>query len=299
MKQSASSLRMRAAAPGRLRGFTLIELLVVIAIIAILAAILFPVFAQARESARAISCLSNMRQIGLALRMYSQDYDESYPNNRLGFTTIGSQTNDPLYEGGWNWRNALQPYLKNKGIFACPSNPGARPGGPGAFPPEDTSNWNGNAEGYANEPDRIMPVSYAMNSGANNWAPVAQPADSLPDFMRQRAPLTDGSINRAANLVAFGESTWRQPEFSPDWMFAETGNGDFCKNRALYSHRGIDGKTNLVYYDGHAKTKKWSQTMWPLTQNELVNNPPTADDATEIVTDYGWHIPVGHYCPGW
>ena len=101
------------------------------------------------------------------------------------------------------------------------------------------------------------------------------------------------------NLVAFGETTWRQPEFSPDWMFQETGGGDFCRNRALYSHRGVTGKPNLVYYDGHAKTKKWSQTMWPLTQNELINNPPTSDDATEIVTDYGWHIPVGHYCQGW
>src|SRR5258708_10436988 len=104
------------------RGFTLIELLVVIAIIAILAAILFPVFAQARESARSISCLSNMKQMGLALRMYSQDYDETNPNIRLLCSSLtncqAACCNQDLI-----WKNVVQPYIKNKQIFACPSNP--------------------------------------------------------------------------------------------------------------------------------------------------------------------------------
>src|SRR5947209_7192066 len=102
-------------------GFTLIELLVVIAIIAILAAILFPVFAQARESARSVSCLSNMKQMGLALRMYSQDYDETYSNIR--------EYSDPAV-GCCNldltWKNVIQPYVKNKAVFACPSNKSVR-----------------------------------------------------------------------------------------------------------------------------------------------------------------------------
>src|SRR5215210_4505553 len=76
----------------RHRAFTLIELLVVIAIIAILAAILFPVFAQAREKARQISCLSNMRQVGLGLQMYAQDYDETLPNNRADVPFFGRAT---------------------------------------------------------------------------------------------------------------------------------------------------------------------------------------------------------------
>ena len=92
-------------------GFTLIELLVVIAIIAILAAILFPVFAQARESARKTVCLSNTKQSGLALLQYVQDYDEMTPN------VYSSITNVYLLVDVWN---QLQPYCKNSDIFTCP-----------------------------------------------------------------------------------------------------------------------------------------------------------------------------------
>src|SRR3954468_23505619 len=95
-------------------GFTLIELLVVIAIIAILAAILFPVFAQAREAARKISCVSNTRQIGLALMQYATDYDDTVvPNNNQ---VAGSASSTWL-----SWPDFLQPYIKNDGVFVCPS----------------------------------------------------------------------------------------------------------------------------------------------------------------------------------
>ncbi len=106
------------------RGFTLIELLVVIAIIAILAAILFPVFAKAREKARQSSCGSNLKQVATSLIQYVQDYDERLPNG-----------NDPDYNtcagipGRINWRgyiaNGLNPYIKNAQVWTCPSNPGA------------------------------------------------------------------------------------------------------------------------------------------------------------------------------
>src|SRR5262245_564525 len=87
-------------------GFTLIELLVVIAIIAILAAILFPVFAQAREKARTTTCLSNGKQMGLGLTMYAQDYDERFP--RVWTANFG-----PVNNGARDWKDDIQPYIKN------------------------------------------------------------------------------------------------------------------------------------------------------------------------------------------
>ena len=96
------------------RGFTLIELLVVIAIIAILAAILFPVFARAREKARQTSCLSNIKQIVLAGLMYAQDYDECMPNGHLGPDPL----NDPR---ALIWFDIIQPYAKNTQLYICPS----------------------------------------------------------------------------------------------------------------------------------------------------------------------------------
>ncbi|MGC9318960.1 MAG: prepilin-type N-terminal cleavage/methylation domain-containing protein [Armatimonadota bacterium] len=96
----------------RRRGFTLIELLVVIAIIAILAAILFPVFARAREKAKQSSCLSNVKQVMLGLLMYAQDYDETFLPGALCYPT-------PYTE----WFETLEPYLKNDEILRCPSQP--------------------------------------------------------------------------------------------------------------------------------------------------------------------------------
>jgi len=105
---------------GSKRAFTLIELLVVIAIIAILAAILFPVFAQARERARAAGCLSNGKQLGLALMMYSQDYDEVFP---ASFAEPPRQ-NCPGNTGSFPipFDGQLMPYIKSDGLFACPGD---------------------------------------------------------------------------------------------------------------------------------------------------------------------------------
>src|SRR3954471_23379409 len=100
---STTSSRTRSSA------FTLIELLVVIAIIGLLAAILFPVFGRARENARRSSCMSNMKQIGLALNQYVQDYDERVP---LGNVVAGCTTG-----GAKSWRSLLQPYTKSTKVF--------------------------------------------------------------------------------------------------------------------------------------------------------------------------------------
>ncbi len=104
-----TTLTTRNYAKRSLSGFTLIELLVVIAIIAILAAILFPVFSQAREKARQTSCISNNKQVGLGLLMYSEDYDESLPNG--------------IYQPGLGWMGSCSPYMKNTQVFHCPDDP--------------------------------------------------------------------------------------------------------------------------------------------------------------------------------
>lgn len=157
-------------------GFTLIELLVVIAIIAILAAILFPVFAQAREKARAISCVSNLKQLGTAIAMYAQDYDETYP--------IGGAN------GWWQgtWTLNIQPYIKNEQVFRCPDDSIAREwdwAGPrvsyagNGYQKYDGSDWA--LFGLmGEEQDKLQPGGW-MGAGkmTRNMASVNRPAESV------------------------------------------------------------------------------------------------------------------------
>jgi prepilin-type N-terminal cleavage/methylation domain-containing protein/prepilin-type processing-associated H-X9-DG protein len=122
------------------KGFTLIELLVVIAIIAILAAILFPVFAQAREKARAIACVSNEKQVGLAILQYVQDYDERFPSG------ANNGANNPAalpIAVGNGWAGGLNPYIKSAGLLKCPD--------------DNTTPVTGGTETF-------YPISYGFNS---------------------------------------------------------------------------------------------------------------------------------------
>src|SRR5687768_9740204 len=128
------------------RGFTLIELMVVIAIIAILASILFPAFAQAREAARRTMCLSNVKQLGLGLGMYASDHDGLYPEHDRSIPD-GTYARGGYAVPYWsatpvtNWASAIYPYVKNYQVYACPSNKG----------------WAVGADSTA------RPISYVMN----------------------------------------------------------------------------------------------------------------------------------------
>lgn len=143
------------------KGFTLIELLVVIAIIAILAAILFPVFARARENARRSSCQSNLKQIGLGLLQYKQDYDENFP-----VQDSGALTDDSV-----RWAYAIQPYIKSEQLFQCPSDTVSPPPGATLFDRAKTIGftdywYNGNLGDPLN-PTNDAQVAYPSNTVMN------------------------------------------------------------------------------------------------------------------------------------
>ena len=117
-----------ARSHGRKRAFTLMELLVVISIIALLASILFPVFARARENARRSSCSSNLKQIGLGILQYSQDYDEKLPVHPVSTGTVAGNVLN-YSTTSYNWIYEIQPYVKSWQLFRCPSMPNFAGGG--------------------------------------------------------------------------------------------------------------------------------------------------------------------------
>lgn len=227
---------------GRYPGFTLIELLVVIAILAILAAILFPVFAQARESARQTTCLSNGKQIALAWQMYAQDWDErAVPVGSAiepGTLLDGRKRNGQPFNG---WSLMLLPYIKSRDLFRCPSMPTLFQGG-GAC-----AKFNG----------QPITNSYSYNwfLGADGSYGRAGDGDygSSPDRShRWITPITLGEISRPANTIAFLHSN-SVPPYGFTWgcTYVTIETPDFInKIRMRVTHKDGD---NLVFADGHAK----------------------------------------------
>jgi prepilin-type N-terminal cleavage/methylation domain-containing protein/prepilin-type processing-associated H-X9-DG protein len=264
--------------PNSRSAFTLIELLVVIAIIAILAAILFPVFAQARESARKASCLSNCKQMGLAVMQYTQDYDEMYVCNSWDTPPIDASDSDvhnPQYRTAFPWVYRIQPYLKNRQVFVCPSDPNPKDGwhcydGVTITPMSCDSAWG-----------VPTPISYAPNiwvMGYGGWenpngclgdgsfipdwgfkprgmASVPSPASTYMIADYGRCDLEDWWVNnlKAANYTsAIGDS-------APGGGTQVDNQEPWHTNKTLDSVYRHQKGTNIIFCDGHAKWKNGTQ----------------------------------------
>jgi prepilin-type N-terminal cleavage/methylation domain-containing protein/prepilin-type processing-associated H-X9-DG protein len=204
-------------------GFTLIELLVVIAIIAILAAILFPVFAKAREKARAISCVSNMKQLGLGFTQYEQDYDECVPADPDNWGT-------PM---GIGWAQAIYPYVKATGVYRCPDDSTTTPN-----------------------------VSYAFNAALPN-SPATHghiPAFDMPaktvELYEVSGASCDVTQSKPCSPVGVILINYQTPDWVASTAKAETGwtygrnasNGNYASQFGRHTNGA-----NYLMVDGHAK----------------------------------------------
>lgn len=233
------------------KGFTLIELLVVIAIIAILAAILFPVFAQARESARKTACVNNVKQISTGVMMYTQDYDEKLPI--LGISTE--------LRGRWMWQ--IIPYVKNSQIFTCPHTPR------NAY---DGSQWTDRTGyGWAEHIWATGNTYGTVQADGVALAEIRKPADTIaigdtgfdgaPGWAMYRRDPRDTSVSsdpRPGYYAQFRHNLARSRNFT-DTQFN------------VVRQMPIDGRCTFAFLDGHAKS---------LTPGQAFQTAATEDGTT-------------------
>ncbi len=220
------------------RGFTLIELLVVIAIIAVLAALLFPVFAQAREKARQAACSSNLHQLGIAFQLYWQDEGEEF-----NFYGVGDPTRDDYgVYGKWQW--AIDPYLKSQEVWRCPSNP--------------NSDWS--ARIYKDHPEYFAynkrppkPTSYGINS----WLIYDDGRWVANGFYFNYSQLRDPSFNILVGEILIFDVIFPSG-YGDHRDFGDAEPDPDCG--IILRHGAV---TNYLFFDGHVKALRPVQTALP------------------------------------
>jgi prepilin-type N-terminal cleavage/methylation domain-containing protein/prepilin-type processing-associated H-X9-DG protein len=234
-----SALIHRVRSGAQRAGFTLIELLVVIAIIAILAAILFPVFAQAREKARQTTCLSNQKQLGTAMSMYLQDYDERYPNWR---TVVPKSADNP--NAKITWVENMQPYCKNKNIWICPSDniaAEAKALGLGGGTVAQNSYW-------------LNAYIFRWSGNAPNWPPSVTLAEI--NYPATSIVYCDGPVND-------GQHVWPGPPV--EWC----GTAPAC----VASQQRHSGGINFSFADNHSRWYRVDQLKTTVDPSDAATDP--------------------------
>jgi len=260
MQQRTNPMPQSAATSPKQQGFTLIELLVVIAIIAILAAILFPVFAKVREKARQISCTSNLKQIGLAVLQYNQDYDEAYP---LMYAAEKVFPGDPGFAGA---DEILSPYIKSGqggsdgnggmvgGVWACESYPVKQSDNYHFREDLFTPDWEfpgasvGTLSAVDSPAQKIMGFeggSYGTGVTGAGIEFYTDPWSGWGNYTTAGSDLTDGlgDADCTTTTGSCASSSW-----PPGPMY-----------RPRYRHTGV---ANFLYLDGHVKVIHKGQLQW-------------------------------------
>jgi prepilin-type N-terminal cleavage/methylation domain-containing protein/prepilin-type processing-associated H-X9-DG protein len=266
------------------KGFTLIELLVVIAIIAILAAILFPVFAQARESARTISCVSNEKQISLGILMYVQDNDERFPMYQYAIPGIADFTiKDPNSAGGsyaeshMGWDEVCQPYIKNTQLLWCPS--AASPGNDyfAGVANKDDTDWTGS-------------LNYATNCRLDGkYTSTAKL--SILAYPAQTIMLEDNGAQGSEGACRIETDEWGWTNSQTNALQADAGSG--ATPGPLRRHKG---GANYAFCDGHAKWLNGASMGW--MANGTPNGTANDTEVSALLNDTGngptYHLSVGN-----
>ncbi len=243
-------------------GFTLIELLVVIAIIAILAAILFPVFGRARENARRSSCQSNMKQIGLGIIQYSQDYDEQ-------FVIVGDYASSSCTTP---WQERIQPYVKSIQIFKCPSNQSKSVLTLTCTADEYPGHYIGNGSTYADNTTKLY-FNFDRPLSQVDWDPLSTAGFRSTPIVKAVEP---------SRTIVVAEFNYYSGNPAAAQVRSNIATVSGAGGLALTNHLAT---TNFLFVDGHVKSLKPTSTLtggnlWAL---EPDNAPPLAAFKTALI----------------